>query len=62
MRRLFGRRNSNYWRYLIMAQTIQEGERFQYTATGAVANGELKVVNRMAGVALTAATLSLIHI
>lgn len=39
-----------------MAQTIQEGERFQYTTTGAIANGELKVINRMAGVALTAAT------
>lgn len=39
-----------------MAQTLNEGEVFNYTTTGAVANGELKVVNRMAGVALTSAT------
>lgn len=39
-----------------MAQTISEGEIYNYTTTGAVANGELRVINRMAGVALTSAT------
>lgn len=39
-----------------MAQTISEGEIFNYTTTGAVSNGELRVINRMAGVALTSAT------
>lgn len=39
-----------------MAQTYSEGEVLNYTATGAIANGELKVINRMAGVALTSAT------
>jgi len=39
-----------------MSQSLQEGQVFQYTATGAVANGELKVINRLPGVALTAAT------
>ena len=39
-----------------MAQSLSNGEITNYTTTGAVANGELKVINRMAGVALTAAT------
>ena len=39
-----------------MAQTLSEGEVFNYTATGATANGQLVIVGRMAGVALTAAT------
>lgn len=39
-----------------MAQTISEGMVYNYTTTGALANGQLKIVNRMAGVALTAAT------
>ena len=39
-----------------MAQTLNEGEVFNYTSTGAITNGELKVINRMAGVALTSAT------
>jgi predicted RecA/RadA family phage recombinase len=39
-----------------MAQSLSEGSVTNYTTTGAVANGELKVINRMAGVALTAAT------
>lgn len=39
-----------------MAQTLSEGEVFNYTTTGAVANGQLLVINRMAGVALTSAT------
>jgi predicted RecA/RadA family phage recombinase len=38
-----------------MAQSYSEGQVFNYTTTGAVANGELKVLNRMPGVALTAA-------
>lgn len=39
-----------------MAQSLSEGRTFNYTTTGAVSNGELKVINRMAGVALNAAT------
>ena len=39
-----------------MAQTLSDGDVLNYTATGAVANGELKIINRMAGVALTTAT------
>ena len=39
-----------------MAQTFSEGEILNYTTTGAVANGELKILNRIAGVALTSAT------
>ena len=39
-----------------MAQTLQEGRVFQYTTTGAVSNGQLLVINRMAGVALDSAT------
>jgi predicted RecA/RadA family phage recombinase len=40
----------------LMAQTLSEGEVLNYTATGATANGQLVIANRMAGVALTAAT------
>lgn len=39
-----------------MAQTLSDGMVYNYTTTGAVSNGELKVINRMAGVALTSAT------
>ena len=39
-----------------MAQTISEGEVFNYTATGAVINGDLIVVGQRVGVALNAAT------
>lgn len=39
-----------------MAQSLQDGNVFQYTTTGAVSNGQLLVINRMAGVALDAAT------
>jgi len=39
-----------------MAQTLSDGDVLNYTTTGAVANGELKIINRMAGVALTTAT------
>ena len=39
-----------------MAQTLSEGEVLNYTTTGAVANGQLLVLNRMAGVALESAT------
>ena len=39
-----------------MSQTLSEGEVFNYTTTGAVKNGELKIIGRMAGVALNAAT------
>lgn len=39
-----------------MAQTLSEGNVFNYTTTGAVSNGELKVINRMVGVALESAT------
>jgi predicted RecA/RadA family phage recombinase len=39
-----------------MAQSLSEGSVFNYTTTGAVANGELKVVGKRAGVALTSAT------
>ncbi len=39
-----------------MAQSLQDGEVYQYTTTGAVANGQLLVLGRMAGVALNAAT------
>ena len=39
-----------------MAQSLQDGEVFQYTTTGAVANGQLLVINRMVGVALDSAT------
>lgn len=39
-----------------MAQSLQDGEVYQYTTTGAVSNGQLLVINRMAGVALNAAT------
>ncbi len=39
-----------------MAQTYSEGEVFNYTTTGAVANGDLIVVGHRAGVALTSAT------
>jgi len=39
-----------------MAQSLQDGDVFQYTTTGAVANGQLLVINRLAGVALNAAT------
>lgn len=38
-----------------MAQQLQKGEVYQYTASGAVSNGELRVINRMAGVAMTSA-------
>lgn len=39
-----------------MAQTYSKGEVLNYTATGAITNGELKIINRMAGVALHSAT------
>ena len=39
-----------------MAQTLSEGNVYNYTTTGAVNNGELRVINRMAGVALESAT------
>ena len=39
-----------------MAQTFSEGEVYNYTTTGAVANGALKIIGRMAGVALNSAT------
>lgn len=39
-----------------MAQSLQDGNVFQYTTTGAVANGQLLIINRLAGVALNAAT------
>ncbi|HRZ07524.1 MAG TPA: DUF2190 family protein [Candidatus Competibacteraceae bacterium] len=39
-----------------MAQTLSEGEVFNYTTTGAVANGALLVVGQRVGVALTSAT------
>jgi predicted RecA/RadA family phage recombinase len=39
-----------------MAQTLSEGEVFNYTTTGAVANGDLLVVGHRAGVALESAT------
>lgn len=39
-----------------MAQTLQNGAVYQYTTTGAVANGQLLIINRMAGVALNSAT------
>lgn len=39
-----------------MAQTFSEGNVFNYTTTGAVANGDLLVVNQRAGVALESAT------
>lgn len=40
----------------VMAQSLSEGEVFNYTTTGAVANGELRVINRMVGVALNSAS------
>lgn len=39
-----------------MAQTLSEGEVFNYTTTGAVVNGRLLIIGRMAGVSLNAAT------
>lgn len=39
-----------------MAQTLSEGTVFNYTTTGAVANGDLLVVGHRAGVALESAT------
>lgn len=39
-----------------MAQSLQDGNVYQYTTTGAVANGQLIKINRMIGVALNAAT------
>lgn len=39
-----------------MAQKLQDGGVYQYTTTGAVANGQLLVINRMVGVAMDAAT------
>jgi len=39
-----------------MAQTYSEGEVFNYTASGAIVNGQLLVHNKRAGVALNAAT------
>jgi predicted RecA/RadA family phage recombinase len=39
-----------------MAQSIQKGDVFQYTTTGAVRNGQLLVIGRTVGVALNAAT------
>lgn len=39
-----------------MAKSISDGSIYNYTSTGAVTNGELRIVNRMAGVCLNAAT------
>jgi predicted RecA/RadA family phage recombinase len=39
-----------------MAQSLSEGSVFNYTTTGAVTNGQLVVLGRMAGVALNSAT------
>jgi predicted RecA/RadA family phage recombinase len=39
-----------------MAQSFSEGSVFNYTTTGAVANGDLLVVGHRAGVALNSAT------
>lgn len=39
-----------------MSQSLQDGAVYQYTTTGAVSNGQLLIINRMAGVALNAAT------
>ena len=39
-----------------MSQSLQSGEVYQYTTTGAVANGQLLILGRTAGVALNAAT------
>lgn len=39
-----------------MAYSVQDGEKLQFTTAGAVANGQLLVQNRLAGVALTSAT------
>lgn len=39
-----------------MAYSLQEGEVYQYTTTGAVSNGQLLILNRMVGVALNSAT------
>lgn len=39
-----------------MAQSLQDGKTFQYTTTGAVSNGQLLIIGRMAGVAMNAAT------
>ena len=39
-----------------MSQSLQEGAVYQYTTTGAVANGQLLILGRTAGVALNAAT------
>ena len=39
-----------------MAYTIQSGDKLDYTCTGAVSNGELKVIGNTVGMALTAGT------
>lgn len=39
-----------------MSQSLQEGAVYQYTTTGAVANGQLLILGRTAGVALNSAT------
>ena len=39
-----------------MAQSLSEGSVFNYTTTGAVANGDLMVIQKMVGVALESAT------
>jgi predicted RecA/RadA family phage recombinase len=39
-----------------MSQSLQDGSVYQYTTTGAVANGQLLVIGRTVGVALNAAT------
>ena len=39
-----------------MTQSNSDGQVYNYTATGVVTNGQLRVINRMAGVALNAAT------
>jgi predicted RecA/RadA family phage recombinase len=39
-----------------MAQSYSDGEIMNYTTTGAVANGALKIIGRRAGVALQSAT------
>lgn len=39
-----------------MAQSLQDGKTFQYTTTGAVSNGQLLIIGRMAGVAMDTAT------
>ena len=39
-----------------MSQSLQDGKVYQYTTTGAVANGQLLILGRTVGVALNSAT------